>query len=130
MTRPPRGAAGQATVELLLVLPVVILALLLVIQMGLIARAQILVVNAAREGARAAAVDGPAAAQAAATSSPGMGDSRVDVHAATEPGQTGDLVRVRVTYRVPTDVPLVGSLVSDPTLTAVVVMRAEEGPGG
>ena len=66
MTRPPRGAAGQATVELLLVLPVVILALLLVIQMGLIARAQILVVNAAREGARAAAVDGPAAAQAAA----------------------------------------------------------------
>ncbi len=58
MTRPPTGeVAGQATVELVLVLPVVVLALLLVIQVGLIARAQVLVVNAAREGARAAAVE-------------------------------------------------------------------------
>ena len=47
-----RGATrGQATVELVLVLPVVVLALLLVIQVGLIARDQVLVVNAAREGA-------------------------------------------------------------------------------
>jgi Flp pilus assembly protein TadG len=124
-----RGASGQATVELVLVLPVVVLALLLVIQVGLIARAQVVVVNAAREGARAAAVDGPGAAQAAAAASPGLQDDRVTVSASIESGQTGELVRVRVRYRVPTDVPLVGALVGEPTLSAVVAMRAED-PGG
>ncbi len=128
MTRR-RSHGGQATVELVLVLPVVVLALLLVIQVGLIARAQVLVVNAAREGARAAAVEGPDAARAAVTGSPGMLADRVSVAAATESGQTADLVRVKVRYRVPTDVPLVGPLVGDPTLTAEVVMRAED-PGG
>ncbi|WP_421118350.1 TadE/TadG family type IV pilus assembly protein [Aquihabitans daechungensis] len=129
MTRRRGRDGGQATVELVLVLPVVILALLLVIQVGLIARAQVLVVNAAREGARAAAVDGPSAAHDAAAASPGLRDTRVTVRASTGPGQTGDLVRVQVRYRVPTDVPLVGPLVGEPSLTAEVVMRAE-GPGG
>lgn len=124
-----RRAAGQATVELVLVLPVVVLALLLVIQVGLIARAQVLVVNAAREGARAAAVDGPAAARAAAAGAPGMHPDRVTVSASTEAGRSGDLVRVEVTYRVPTDVPLIGPLITDPTLTAEVTMRAEDPEG-
>ncbi len=129
MTRPRRGEGGQAAAELVLVLPVVILGLLLVIQVGLIARAQVLVVNAAREGARAAAVEGPGAAEATAAASPGMRDDHLAVSAATEPGQTGDLVRVQVRYRVPTDVPLVGPMVGVPTLTAEVVMRVED-PGG
>lgn len=128
MTRRP-GARGQATVELVLVLPVVVLALLLVIQVGLIARAQVLVVNAAREGARAAAVDGTAAAHRAVVASPGIRDDRADVSASIEAGTTADLVRVRVRYRVPTDVPLVGPLVGDPTLTAEVVMRSEDPDG-
>ncbi|MCU1369154.1 MAG: TadE-like protein [Ilumatobacteraceae bacterium] len=117
---------GQATVELVLVLPVVVFALLLVIQIGLIARAQVLVVNAAREGARAAAVDGPGAARDAVVRSPGIRDDRAAVTAATEPGETADLIRVTLRYQVPTDVPLVGPLVGDPTLTAAVVMRAED----
>lgn len=124
-----RGEGGQATVELVLVLPVVVLALLLVIQVGLIARAQVLVVHAAREGARAAAVDGPDAARAAVEASPGLADGRIEVASATETSRSVDLVRVEVRYRVPTDVPLVGPLVGDPTLTAVVAMRAE-GPDG
>jgi hypothetical protein len=124
-----RGEGGQATVELVLVLPVVVLALLLVIQMGLIARAQVLVVHAAREGARAAAVDGPDAARAAVEASPGLADGRIKVVSATDTSRSVDLVRVEVRYRVPTDVPLVGPLVGDPTLTAVVAMRAE-GPDG
>ncbi|MGN6695571.1 MAG: TadE/TadG family type IV pilus assembly protein [Aquihabitans sp.] len=127
--RRHRSAAGQATVELVLALPVVVLALLLVIQVGLVARAQVLVVHAAREGARAAAVDGEGAARAAAARSPGIVDDRLAVSTSTESATTADLVRVRVRYRVPTDVPLVGPLVGDPTLTAEVVMRAE-GPSG
>lgn len=128
MTRA-RSASGQATVELVLALPVVVLALLLVVQVGLIARAQVLVVNAAREGARAAAVDAAGAARAAAARSPGIDEGRLVVSTSTEAGETGDLVRVRVRYRVPTDVPLAGAIISEPTLTAEVVMRAEDPSG-
>jgi Flp pilus assembly protein TadG len=119
---------GQATVELVLVLPVVVLALLLVIQVGLVARAQVLVVAAAREGARAAAVDGPDAPRAAAAATPGLSADRMSVAASTERGGSGSLVRVEVRYRVATEVPLVGPLVGEPTLTAAVAMRAEEAP--
>ena len=113
--------------ELVLILPLVVLALLLVIQVGLIARDQVLVVNAAREGARIAAVEGAGAASGAAA--PGLRSGRVDVSAAIESAGSGDLVRVRVHYRAPTDVPLVGSLLGDPMLTAEVVMRVEDHGG-
>ncbi len=124
-----RSARGQASVELVLVLPVAVLALLLVIQVGLLARTQVLVVHAAREGARAAAVDGPGAAEAAARRSPGIDADRLAVAVHREAGSTGDLVRVAVRYRAATDVPLAGALVGEPTLTAEVVMRVED-PGG
>ena len=124
-SRPAGRDAGQATVELVLVLPVVVLAMLLVLQVGLIARDQVLVVNAAREGARAAAVSGPSAAGPAARASPGLRPERVSV-AVDLP--SGDLVRVRVRYRAPTDVALIGVLLADPVLTAEVAMRREEPP--
>jgi Flp pilus assembly protein TadG len=54
-------------VELALVLPLVLLLLLGVVQVGLVVRDQILVVHAAREAAREAAVDpAPGAARRAA----------------------------------------------------------------
>ena len=129
MTGRREGTRGQATVELVLVLPVVVLALLLVIQVALIARTQVLVVNAAREGARSAAVGGPGAARSAAARSPGIRDDRLAVSTSVEGAETGDLVRVAVRYRVPTDVPLVGPLVGEPTLTAAVTMHAEDPDG-
>lgn len=119
-------SAGQATVELVLVLPMVVLAILLVIQVGLIARSQVLVVNAAREGARAASVDGPSAAEPAARDSPGLSPDRLRVDADTVAESTGDLVRVRVRYRAPTDVAIVGALLGEPDLTAEVTMRLEQ----
>lgn len=123
-----RREAGQSTVELVLVLPVVVLALLLVLQVALIARAQVLVVDAAREGARAAAVEGTViAATDAVRRTPGLRVDRLDVDASV--GAPGGDARVEVRYRAPTDVPLVGVLLGDPTLTATVVMRVE-GEGG
>ena len=58
-TRPGRGARhrGQATVELALGLPVVCIGVLLVLQLALVGRDAVLVAHAAREAARAAAVD-------------------------------------------------------------------------
>ena len=117
-----RRAGGQATVELAFALPVVVLALLLVVQMALIARAQILVVDAARSGARAAAVgespEGPAA------ETPGLDPGRVAV-STSGGGSPGSMVRVTVRYRAPTDVPLVGGLLGEPTVEASVAMRVE-----
>jgi Flp pilus assembly protein TadG len=119
-----RSPSGQATVELVLVLPVIVMALLLVLQVALVARSQVLVVDAAREGARAAAVDGSAAAaEAAASGTPGLVAARLAVEADVG-GPGGDAV-VTVRYRHETDVPLVGPLLGDPMLAARVVMRVE-----
>ncbi len=117
------GERGQATVELALVLPVVVLVLLAVVQVGLVARSQILVVDAARAGARAAAVRA-GSASAAARRTPGLESSRVQVDESSA-GPGGD-VEVRVRYRVRTDVPLVGALVGEPTLEATVTMAVED----
>lgn len=118
-------AQGQATVELALALPVLVMALLLVVQVGLVVRAQILVVHAAREGARAAAV-GSAPGPAAATT-PGLDPARLSVSAAGG-GGPGSTVTVTVRYRAETSVPLVGGLLGDPDLQASVSMRVEGPP--
>ena len=121
---------GQATVEVALALPVVVMVLLLVIQVALVARAQLLVVHAAREGARAAAVDArPDVARRAATATPGLRPERVRVELRGG-AAPGDAVRVTVRYRAPTDVALVGFLLGEPDLSATVVMRREPQPPG
>ena len=51
------GERGQATVEFALLLPVLVLALLAVLQVAFVVRDQVAVVHAAREAARAASVD-------------------------------------------------------------------------
>ena len=71
---------GQATVELALAMPVVMLAVLAVLQVGLVVRDQVRVQHAAREGARVAAVD-PArsAARTAALGASGLDPARTSV---------------------------------------------------
>ena len=62
---------GQSTVEFALVLPLVVMVLLLVVQVGLVVRDQVLVVHAAREAARAAAVGDSTTRCAAPRPAPG-----------------------------------------------------------
>ncbi|HEY4378608.1 MAG TPA: TadE/TadG family type IV pilus assembly protein [Acidimicrobiales bacterium] len=119
------GERGQATVELALALPVVVVLLLLVLQVGLVARDQLLVAHAAREAARAAAVDArPGAATTAARHSGPLDPGRLTVATSGRDGP-GSVVVVDVDYRAPTDVPLVGPLVRDVDLHARVAMRVE-----
>jgi hypothetical protein len=116
---------GQATVEAALVLPLVVLLLLSVVQVGLLVRAEVLVTHAAREAARAAAVDpDPDAPVRAATSATTLDPGRmhVSVHGRDGPGSR---VEVEITYDAPTDVPLVGGLIGDVTLHASATMRVE-----
>jgi len=116
---------GQAAVELALVLPFVVVLLLALVQLGVVVRDQILVVHAAREAARAAAVDkDPAAAETAAADGSGLPAARLHVDV-TGRGAPGSRVAVTVAYRSPTDIPLVGAAVRDLTLRGHATMRVE-----
>jgi uncharacterized protein (UPF0333 family) len=119
---PRARERGQATVEFALVLPVLVLALLAVLQVALVVRDRIAVVHAAREAARAASVDpDPGRAQRAAHRTlPGA-----DVHVGRR-GRIGEPVTVVVTYKSTTELPLVGPLFPDPTLRSRAVMRVEK----
>ncbi|MEY2455598.1 MAG: hypothetical protein QOH64_1104 [Acidimicrobiaceae bacterium] len=120
-----RGDRGQAVVETALVLPLVVLFLLAVIQVGLVVRAQVLVTHAAREAARAAAVDpDPGAASRAAEGATSLDSHRLRVAVSGRDG-TGSRVQVRVEYQAATDVPFVGALVGDVTIEAEATMRVE-----
>jgi TadE-like protein len=116
----PRPDHGQSTVELALALPMVVMLLLLIIQVAVVSIDQVRVVHAAREAARRAAVDGDRVTQVAVTSA-GLEPGRATV--TTQ--RNGDLATVRVTYRSPTEVPLVGWLVGDVDMTATASMRFE-----
>lgn len=121
-----RSDAGQATVELALALPVVLVALLLVVQAALVVRAQVLAVHAARATARAAArAPVPDPSSVAARAAPGLPPARLRV-VLTHPRGDPPLVRVEVHATVPAVVPLVGPLVGEVTVVGVAAMPREE----
>ncbi len=125
---PGRGERGQASVELALLLPVVLLLVLAVLQVGLLARDVVLVTHASREAVRAAATDPrPQAAGEAAAASSGLDADRLDV-TVTGRGAPGERVRVEVVYRATTSVPLIGRLVGDRTIRSAATMRVETPP--
>jgi len=112
---------GQASVELALVLPVLILFLLGLVQTALVARDQVLVQDAARAAAREASVgaDANRVRDAARRSLAGV-DVEVD-----RVGGVGEPVVVVARYHDRTDLPLVGRLFPDVDLRARATMRAE-----
>jgi Flp pilus assembly protein TadG len=111
---------GQASVELALALPLLAIWLLATVQLVLIVRDQLAIVQAAREGARAAAVSTApgGAATAAATSSITQGPLSVSTSA-------GATVTVNVRYVSHTTVPIVGLLMPDIELHSTATMQWE-----
>jgi len=98
---------------------------LFIVQVGLVVRDQIMVVNAAREGARAAVVDPNAAvASQAVFATTRLDPGRTSV-VVTDRGSSPPLITVTVTYRSTTDVPLVGRLLGDVTISESTTMRRE-----
>lgn len=116
-----RGDRGQATVEFVLVLPMLMAIMLVGVQVYLVMRAQIAVTHAAREGARAAAVSAVPATAALRAARASIALDNLEVITAPAGG------RVRVTVRsvVHTDVPLVGLAIGDVTVTAEATMAVE-----
>ena len=116
---------GQATVEVALQLPLLALLLLAVVQVGLVVRDQVLVTHAAREAARAAAVDPQVAtAREGAVGAARLDPDRLSVELSGSTAPGGRLT-VTVRYRASTSVPLVGALLGDRTLVAEATMRVE-----
>jgi Flp pilus assembly protein TadG len=120
-----RRQAGQATVEVALVVPLVALLALGVVQVGVLVHDQLLVTAAAREAVRAAAVSSDDAGARRAAGSVGRLDpGRLRVDVSRGAGESG-LVEARVSYTALTRVPVVGALLPDVSLSAEAVMRSE-----
>ena len=120
---------GSAVVEFALVLPLVLVVVLGLVQVGLVVRDRLLLEAAARAGARAAALqdDAGAVTSAALGAAPGLDPALARVET-SRAGSRGDPVTVRVTYDEPFRVPLVGWLVgTGVTMSAAGTERQEFG---
>jgi Flp pilus assembly protein TadG len=120
-TNCDRHDRGQATVELALCLPLLFLFLLGIVQLVVIVRDQFAVQLAAREAARAAAVatSSDAAAQRAANRAVTLRPLMVLTSASI------DTVTVTVSHVTHTDVPMIGALLPDITVSAKATMALE-----
>ncbi len=119
--RPRRqfGERGQAAVEFAVALPIVVIAMLAVAQVGVAVRNEVAVELAAREGARAAAVSAdPSAAGAAARRA-------VDLPMEVAVSVDATTVTVTVTYVDPTDIAIIGAAIGPVTHTATATMAIE-----
>ena len=120
---------GSASVEFALVLPLVLVVGLALLQVALFAKDQLILQEAARAGARQAAVSQDAGSvRAAVTAAAATLDlSRIGVAVDRAPASDGP-VTVTVTYLAPIAVPIVRWLFpSQVRLTARATMRQEEG---
>jgi Flp pilus assembly protein TadG len=110
-------------VEFALVVPLVLVLVLGLVEVALVARSQMEVVNAAREGARAAAASpDPSDAVRAARASLGQSGSIAQV-SVRRPDVVGRLAEVRVTLPYRVAAPLFGGV--GVGITAKAVMRVE-----
>ncbi|MDW3177288.1 MAG: TadE family type IV pilus minor pilin [Acidimicrobiia bacterium] len=110
---------GQATVEFALVLPLLVLCVAALVWVGQVVTLQVRIEHAAREGARAAAVEpGSASSTAAQAVAVSMGS---EASVSTSVG--GEYVVVRVTTTA-NGVPLIG--VGERVLVAEAHMRRED----
>lgn len=109
--------------EFALVVPLVLVLLMGLVEVALVARTQLEVVNAAREGARqAAASPDPADAVLAARSALGEPGSSARV-SVRRPDAVGELAEVRVALPYRVAAPLLGGF--DVEVKAKAVMRVE-----
>ena len=112
--------------ELALCLPLVVIILAALIEMGLLSLDRVRVWHAAREGARVAAVDPDVGAVRAAAEEAGIGPLEINVSPGAAYRKQGEGVRVEVTYRREPVVPLVGDLFGRVVLHAQAAMRVEQ----
>jgi Flp pilus assembly protein TadG len=117
---------GQTTVELALCLPIVILVLAGVVEVGLIVADQARVWHAAREAARVAAVDDDEREIAYAATRAGLKPLDIEIEPDAIHRRQGDPVTVSVTYQPEGRVPMIGRLFERLELSGTASMRIEQ----
>lgn len=125
-----KGEHGQALVEMALVLPLFLLLLFGVIEMGRVGYAYITVSNAARAGGRVATIGAPdseitSSVQNAATSLD-PASLTINITPTQALRQSGQAVTVQVTYPVLLIIPLISNVIPNPVVvSASIIMRLE-----
>jgi Flp pilus assembly protein TadG len=125
----PRGQRGSAVVEFALLLPILLMLLLALVQVGVLARDRLLLAQAARAGAREAAIQEsePAIRDAALAAGAGLDPTRLRLEI-QRVGERGDPVTVSLGYDVPVAGVLAGWLLpATVTLTTSATARQEFG---
>jgi Flp pilus assembly protein TadG len=123
--RAVRGESGQATVELAFCLPVLALVFAGLVETSMVAVDQVRVWHAAREAARASAVEPDPAAAREAASGAGLSDVDVSVEPGAEGRTPGSPTKVHVSYAYDSRVPLIGAVFERIVLEADATMRIE-----
>ncbi len=121
---------GQASVELIMVLPVLMLVTAAVCQLALSLNYYLIVSAASREGARigARSNDPVLAKRAASDAAAGLPGERPRIEVEFPEGRSrGSPIRVTVTYRVTALIPGVSRLLPRPTFTKSTSMALERG---
>jgi Flp pilus assembly protein TadG len=123
------NGSGSASVEFALVLPLLLVVGLALLQVGLLAKDQLVLQEAARAGARQAAVshDEGSVREATLAAAATLDRARIGVSIERAPSSDGP-VTVTVTYAAPIAIPLVRWLFpSQVRLSARATMRQESG---
>ena len=125
--RRRRAERGSEAVEFALLLPILLLVLLALVQVGALARDQLVLTQASRAGAREAAVNGSVDAvhEAVLSAAAGLDAERVGIDVLWS-GSRGTPVTVSLTYEVPVASPLAGWLLPQTvSLRSSATMRQE-----
>ena len=113
---------GQATVEFALVIPVIAIFLLLIVQVGLVVEKKILVTNSSREAARILSVENNSE-RAVAKAQEILKDANVSI---SRPSTQGEYLTVTVSKVVKSNMPILGVIFPDVTVSSKTSMRIEK----
>ena len=125
-----KGEQGQAIVEMALVLPLLLLLLFGIIEMGQVGYAYVTVSNAARSGVRVATTGGTDQdiQNAVIVAAPTLSQTELTtIITPTETNrQSGQNVQVQVSYHVQLIIPLISSILPNPfPISSTLSMRVE-----
>ncbi len=126
MSARKRAEGGQATVELALALPILVLLLAALVEVGLLVADQGRLWHAAREAVRVAVVDPDVADARAAAERTGLRPLDLSVSPEMHLRRQGDPLTVTLRYRPAARVPLFGVFLQRIDLAAQATMRIEQ----
>lgn len=121
-----RGQGGQATLELVLALPIIVVVIAALVETAFVAGDQLRLWHAAREAARVAVVDPEPSAVRLTITEQGFRDASVSVTPSSTERRQGEPLTVSVGYRRASRVPVIGRVFDGLELRARATMRIEQ----